>query len=215
MRYEYWSFRSQKKLHNLYPCNIIIYGTCISYKYISNHCQTRPPVQVLPFHGFSKECTVFVLRTGGALSPKIFPKLGFLGIFIWSLQAFNLRWNACNQGIILEELSLRKVLRNVICVTLVKKRDNPQQQQCKSTHYVNTNWLFTQLTKRQSCLSLHLCQHAARLRALVLRALTLCPLRLVFFLKFFSHSAQERRTPYWQDRLKRKWWRVLLRTYCT
>ena len=109
-----------KKLHNLYPCNILIYGTCISYKYISNHCQTRPPVQVLPFPGFSKECTVFVLRTGGALSPKMFPKLGFVGIFIWSLQAFSLRWNACNQGIILEEWSSRKVLRNIICVTVVK-----------------------------------------------------------------------------------------------
>ena len=68
-----------------------------------------------------------------------------------------------------------------------------------------TERLFTQLTKRQSGLSLHLCQHAARLRALVLRALTLCPLRLVFFLKFFSHWVQDRRTPDWHDRLKRKW----------
>ena len=64
--------------------------------------------------------------------------------------------------------------------------------------------IFTQLTKRQSGFSLHLCQQAARLRAFVRRPRTLCPLRLVLFLKSFLHSAQERATLDWQDWLENK-----------
>ena len=60
----------------------------------------------------------------------------------------------------------------------------------------------TQLTKRQSGLSLHLCQQTARLRAFVRRPLTLWPLRLVLFLNFFLQLAQDRTTLDWQDWLR-------------
>ena len=61
----------------------------------------------------------------------------------------------------------------------------------------------TQLTKRQSGLSLHLCQQTARLRAFVRRPLTLWPLRLVLFLNFFLQLAQDRTTLDWQDWLRK------------
>ena len=182
-------------MHNLYPCIIIIYGTCISYKYISNHCQTRPPVQVLPFPGSSKECTVFVLRTGGALSPKNC-KIRLRWYFHMVTPGIQPSVN-CMQprnyfgGIIVKESSQKCHLCDC-----GKIKGQPKATTMQMYTICKTERLFTQLTKRQSGLSLHLSQHAARLRALVLRALTLCPLvlRLVFFLKFFSHSAQERRT---------------------
>ena len=80
---------------------------------------------------------------------------------------------------------------------------------CNSVTSTITGWpirgeIFTQLTKRQSGFSLHLCQQAARLRAFVRRPRTLCPLRLVLFLKSFLHPAQERTTLDWQDWLKKK-----------